>query len=310
MSLVNDLPPLQWLVAFQRVAEHLSFTRAAAELNVTQPAMSHKIRQLEAHLGVKLFLRAGRGIALSREGEIFLSAVEDGLVRIAGASTMLSQPMPHVTIRTDAEFASFWLLPIIAQFNARHPRIVTSIVSDQGGTVPDPSSPDLDITFGDGNWPGATSHRLFYEEVFPVCSPSYLEGRGRIGSLEALARQTLLGWHTSRWDFMDWGEWFERRGARHIDSSSRLIFDNYHVAMQAAVNGQGIALAWRYCLGDLLEKKLLVRPVPDTVITPRGQFLIEPQTPEIPQVLQRLMQWIIDKSRDTLDEQQRMLDRH
>ncbi|WP_169738507.1 LysR substrate-binding domain-containing protein [Afifella pfennigii] len=301
---------MQWLVAFQRVAEHLSFTRAAAELNVTQPAMSHKIRQLEAHLGVKLFLRAGRGIALTREGEIFLSAVEDGLVRMAGAATMLSQPMPHVTIRTDAEFASFWLLPVIAQFNARHPRIVTSIVSDQGETVPDPSSPDLDITFGDGNWPGAKSRRLFYEEVFPVCSPSYLESSGRIEGLEDLARQTLLGWHASRWDFMDWGEWFERRGARYTDSVSRMIFDNYHVAMQAAVNGQGIALAWRYCLGDLLKKGLLVRPVPDTVITQRGQFLVEPLNAEVPQVIQRLVQWIIDSSRETLNEQERMLGRH
>lgn len=308
MSLADGLPPLQWLLAFQRVAEHLSFTRAAAELNVTQPAMSHKIRQLEAHLGVALFHRVGRGIALTREGELFLRAVEDGLTRMAEAADALQRPMPHVTLRTDSEFASFWLLPVIGKFNKQHPRIITSIISDRGTMAPDPRSPSLDIPFGDGQWAGANSIRLFYEEVIPVCSPSYLKSCGRLKDLDDLAQQTLIGWHNVRWDFMDWDEWFERRGASHLNPTARLIFDDYHVSTHAALNGQGIALAWRYLIGDLLDQGLLVRPIPDTVITQRGQFVIEPQETDVPDEIRRLIQWIVQSARPILNEQVRMLD--
>jgi len=305
--MTRSLPPLQWLLAFQRVAEHLSFTRAAAELNVTQPAMSHKIRQLEAHLGMSLFHRVGRGIALTHEGEQFLRAVEDGLTRMAEGADALKRPMPHVTIRTDSEFASLWLLPVIGRFNKRHPRIITSIISDRGAMAPDPRSPSLDIPFGDGHWAGTNSTRLFYEEVFPVCSPSYLKGCGPIEDLDDLARQTLLGWHNVRWDFMDWEEWFERRGASHIKPAARLIFDDYHVSTQAVLNGQGIALAWRYLIGDLIDKGLLVRPVSDTVITQRGQFLIKPQESDATSEIQRLVKWIMESARPVLDEQVRVL---
>ena len=308
MNLSSGLPPLQWLLAFQRAAEHLSFTRAAVDLNVTQPAVSHKIRQLEAHLGVTLFHRVGRGIALTHEGQVFLRAVEDGLTRMAEAADTLQRPRPHVTIRTDSEFASFWLLPVISRFNDRHPRIVTSIISDRGAMAPDPHSPGLDIPFGDGHWVGTDSVRLFHEEVFPVCSPAYLKARGQIADLDDLARQTLLGWHTVRWDFMDWDEWFERRGAPHISPAARLIFDDYHVSTQAALNGQGIALGWRYLIGDLLAKGLLVRPVPDTVLTERGQFLIKPQETDTSPELRRLVAWIIESARPVLERQTRSLD--
>jgi DNA-binding transcriptional LysR family regulator len=246
---------------------------------------------------------------LTPEGASFLAVVENALLMIGNASGVLRNAgqTPHVTIRTDPEFASFWLLPVINRFNARHPRVVTSIISDRGDMVPDPQSPDLDIAFGEGTWTGLTSHRLFYEEVFPVCSPAYLESCNQLENVEHLAKATLLGWHPSRWSFMDWEEWLERVGAPHIVPPTRLIFDDYHVAIRAAVNGQGIALAWRYCLGDLIERNDLVRIVPETVLTQRGQFLIEPLGGHPSTATTRLSQWIVASSRSIVMDQERRL---
>jgi len=307
MISLSELPPLQWLLTFQQVAEYRSFTRAAMKLNVTQPAVSHKIRQLEEHLGVVLFTRSGRRTTLTKEGARFLSVIEEALSMIGEAAGALrdTDQSPHVTIRTDPEFASFWLLPVINRFNARHPRVVTSIISDRRAIVPDPQGPELDIPFGEGPWPGLTAHRLCYEEVFPVCSPTYLESCGPMQSVEDLEKTTLLGWHPSRWDFMDWDEWFDRAGAPHTAPATRLIFDDYHVAIRSAINGQGVALVWRNCLGDMLERGELVRIVPTNVLTQRGQFLIEAPGTRSSPLIESLSQWIIASSRSMLADQEK-----
>jgi len=298
-SFLKSVPSLKWLVTFKIVAQHLSFTQAASLLNVTQPAVSRQIICLEEHLGVRLFDRRGRTIYLTPEGQRFRDAIEFGLGHINHAVEAIqqTQSVPHITIQTDAEFAIFWLLPVIKTFNHHNPRITASILSSAEVLDFKARAIDLGVLFGDGNWPGVTCTRLFFEEVFPVCSPDYLETHPVLKTIDHLNNATLLGWDRSYWAYMDWNEWFLRKGHTLRAGRQNLKFNDYQVAIQAAVNGQGIALAWSYCLGDLLASGKLVRPLDESVITHRGQFLAVPNAPPMSQLAARLHDWILEQSR-------------
>src|SRR5579872_3718800 len=195
--MTTPLPSLNGLRAFEAAARHLSFTQAASELNVTQTAISHQIRRLEEELGLRLFIRKNRALALTPKARDYLPGVRAAFndLRLA-TDRLLRKDDDHVlTVSTLASLAAKWLLPRLTAFQEAHPgidvRITTStaLVDFKAGDV------DAAIRYGRGHWPGVRTEWLMADELFPVCSPSLLKGDKPLRCPEDLAHRTLL--HTS-----------------------------------------------------------------------------------------------------------------
>lgn len=217
VPMARHLPPLNGLRAFEAAARHLSFTRAAEELNVTQTAISHRIRALEERLGVRLFRRLPRGLVLSEEAQLFLPPVRDAFDQIAAATERLSKEQTGgvLTVSVLPSFAAKWLVPRLGRFRAAHPDIDLRITAAL--ELVDFARDDVDVAIrcGRGHYPGLRVQRLFGETIYPVCSPLLLEGP------QALRRPADLGHHTLLHDddTSAWQLWLEHAGVEGADSN-------------------------------------------------------------------------------------------
>src|SRR5438045_5962001 len=191
---IGRLPSLNGLRAFEAAARHLSFTQAASELNVTQTAISHQIKRLEQELGIRLFVRQNRALALTPEAKDYLPGVRAAFndLRLA-TDRVLRKDNDHVlTVSTLASLAAKWLLPRLSAFQEAHPDIdvrittSTSLVDFKSGDV------DAAIRYGRGHWPGLRADWLMADELFPVCSPALVAGKEPLREPEDLADQVLL----------------------------------------------------------------------------------------------------------------------
>src|ERR1700756_3428670 len=199
------LPSLNGLRAFEAAARLLSFTLAASELNVTQTAISHQIRRLEEELGIRLFIRKNRALALTPQARDYLPGVRAAFndLRLATDRLLRKDEDNVLTISTLASLAAKWLLPRLSTFQEAHPGIdvrittSTSLVDFKGGDV------DAAIRYGRGNWPGVRAQWLMADELFPVCSPALLKGDKPLRCPEDLANHTLL--HSSGGFDGGWG---------------------------------------------------------------------------------------------------------
>lgn len=278
----RDLPPTRAWIIFEAAGRLGSFTAAASELGIGQPAVSHQIVQLERDLGLKLFTRRHRGVGLTREGRLLLEAVEEGFGRISEAvSTLRSQDRrAHLTIGTDYGFAGFWLLPRLGGFRARHPETVVRVVSTQAGYGQEDDGLDVEIGFGGSDFGGSDGEEatvtLFPEEVLAVCSPSLLPGGRPLERAETLFELTLLHLEeeeetTGRW--FTWAPWLEAVGLSPAGESDGLSFNTFPLTIQAALAGQGVALGWRPLVDALLAGGQLVQAVPQVARSGRGYQL-------------------------------------
>src|SRR5690625_4266268 len=198
----DRLPPLNALRAFETAGRHLSFTRAAQELNVTPAAVSHQIKALESYLGVVLFRRRPQGLLLTDAGQQALPGVGDGFARLAAAVAVLRRADSErpLTVTVQPALASTWLIPRLERFRQRHPGIELRI--DASARLVDLHTEDVDvgIRHGLGDYPGLHVERLPAQEVFAVCSPALLSGTHPLRQLADLRHHTLL--HL-RWDELD-----------------------------------------------------------------------------------------------------------
>src|SRR6204780_1985895 len=205
--MTSRLPSLNGLRAFEAAARHLSFTNAATELNVPQTAISHQIRRLEQELGIRLFVRQNRALALTPEARDYLPGVRTAFndLRLA-TDRLLRRDSDHVlTVSTLASLAAKWLLPRLTAFQEAHPGIDVRITTSPG--LVDFKSGDVDaaIRYGRGHWPGLRAAWLMADQLFPVCSPSALTGSRPLRCPEDLRDYTLL--HTSGGYDDDWRLW-------------------------------------------------------------------------------------------------------
>ncbi|MEX0922475.1 MAG: LysR substrate-binding domain-containing protein [Rhodovibrionaceae bacterium] len=273
----RDLPPTRAWIIFESAGRLGSFTAAAAELGIGQPAVSHQIVQLEESLGLKLFTRRHRGVALTREGRRLLEAVDEGFGRIAETvATLRGQGRrAHLYIGADYGFTGFWLLPRLGGFRARHPQTVVRVVSTQAGYGQEDESLDVEIGFG-ANATEDDSTMLFPEEVVAVCSPALLPGGKTLARAEDLFRLTLLHLEeqettTGRW--FTWEPWLEAVGFSPAGEAGGLSFNTFPLTIQAALAGQGVALGWRPLVDSLLAGGQLVQAVPLNAKSERGYQL-------------------------------------
>ena len=245
------LPSLTGLRAFEAAARLMSFKQAAAELAVTPTAVSHQIRQLEAELGARLFVRGSRGVGLSETGRALYPDVRDGFEALhRGAERIRGRDRNRLTISTVASFAVKWLVPRLGRFQARYPEIDVRITTEMALVDFARDEIDLAIRYGHGRWPGLTADRLMAEDWRPLCSPDL-----ELASPADLSRHTLL--HNSRYED-DWRRWLTMAGFADVEAARQLTFDDSGAVLQAAINGLGVALGRRgYADADLAAGRLV-----------------------------------------------------
>ena len=261
---MKRLPPLKSLQAFEAAGRHLSFTAAAHELNVTPGAISQQIRLLEEFLEVRLFKRLNRAIALTDSGQAFLTPVSKGFEQFAAAVALLGKKQSEgpLTISAAASFISNWLIPRLSRFKARHPDIDVRI--DTSNRLVDFVHEDIDlgIRFGDGEYPELESVYLFSYELIPVCIPELMKRGNGLGKISDLAEHTLLHSDYGPLDaaFPDWEMWLNVVGANDVDASHGIYFSQADQLIQAALDGQGVALLANVMVEREIADGRLVQP--------------------------------------------------
>ena len=299
VSLRSKLPPMNSLVTFEAAARHLNFTHAARELHVTQAAVSRQIHLLEDYLQVALFRRQHRSLQMTREGERLQQAVTMGLEHIANTAADLRRTRKgdEVTVATSVTFASYWLMSRVAKFRALHPEVELRLVAS--GPVSDlaVAGIDLAVRYGRGSWPRVESTHLLDNEVFPVCAPNYLAGRPPLSGAADLLNETLL--HLVEYDrnWVTWEAWLRAVGVDKKPANKGLVFDNYLVLIQAALDGQGIALGGGRLADDFLARGALVRPIDATQRSDRAFYLIRSSDVPLSRSAKLFSDWILAEAK-------------
>jgi LysR family glycine cleavage system transcriptional activator len=273
--MTDPLPPLQALRAFEAAARHLSYSRAAEELSLTHGAISHHIARLERELGVRLFLRDGQRMIPTDAGQILVRDVRRGLKILADAvAAARTDPERDrrrrpLTVSVLPSFAARWLLPRLARFQANHPDIEIAIrPTTMLATLDGRDGNDLAIRYGPGRWPGLKAQRMMKSGLFPVCSPAFLDRH------PMTAPRDLLGVPLLRSPRQHWRPWFAAAGLDAPEPGRGPIYDDAALVLQAAAEGQGVALARAALAADDIAAQRLVRPFDIEVEDDYGWFLV------------------------------------
>jgi LysR family transcriptional regulator, glycine cleavage system transcriptional activator len=258
MLMPSSLPPLRLLTVFEAVIRCGSVQRAAAELNVTQPAVSQSLRQLEEHVGIRLLDRSTRPATRTEAGRILENAVTEGLGRIADAIDHIGRMQANeesATVACSVGVATYWLMPRLARFSAEHPFATVNVMTTQQGAPRLNPAVDLAIRYGDGKWTDGVVEKLFDERVVPVCSAAYRDRMA--GESIAVNQATLLHVNTDDPAWIGWSTYLKSLKLSESRVPSRR-FTNYVQATQAALDGQGVMLGWESITGDLVRDGRLV----------------------------------------------------
>ena len=293
-----ELPPLDALVAFESAARHLSFTRAADEVALTQSAVSRQIQALESRLGVTLFRRLHRAIALTDEGRTLQLAVVDALVRLDRATREIRQTdrMKSVIVTTTAGFAGLWLIPRLADFVAAHPGIDVRITTSYELVNLERDAVDVAVRYRpiDVALP-AGAMTLFGETVFPVCSPKLRASKvAPLREPADLAHHILLRMEGDNSEqLLDWNLWLHALGVADLKTAGMMHFSSYDQIIQAAIAGQGVALGRMPLLERQLADRQLVAPFRKSLVSPRGYCVIaSTRSAERPEV-RAFVDWLV-----------------
>lgn len=286
------LPPFGNLLAFDAAARHGSFTRAARDLNVSQPAVSRRVAALEADLGVLLFGRETKPLQLTATGRTLFDVLRSGLSRLeATVAEIRKAPQERkLTIAAAPGFLTYWLLPRLPGLSASFPDLELRLITgDQRQDLPEA---DVHVRFGEGSWPGMTAVKILGEEVFAVCSPLFLS---RLDTKPDLARLTALRLLqlSDRLDRnYDWQHWFAAVGAEVPRKLNAIVFDDYSLLVSAALAGEGVALCWSGLLDQHLRTGALIRISKEAVTSDRGYFVTIPRGTAHDSVVYRLAHWL------------------
>jgi LysR family glycine cleavage system transcriptional activator len=290
------------LPSFAAAARHKSFTAAASDLGVTQAAISHQIRELEDQLEVKLFHRNSRAVALTPAGEILRKAVDDAFEGISHAIAHMKSAKPRLRVTSVPSFASKWLVPRLDRFLARVPDVDVFIDIQNSPVQLSQQEPHVAIQFGSGGaLPSYQLDRLQDEYVFPVCSPALLKDKRRPLDARALLKHTLLDvdWHGQGASWPNWQSWLEAAGLSDVKPGKTVRFVHSALAIQAAVDGQGIALGETTIAADDLAAGRLIKPFDLALKQPPNlaYFMICPKN-AAPGSIERLFRdWLLSELR-------------
>jgi LysR family glycine cleavage system transcriptional activator len=289
----THLPPMNTLRAFEAAARHLSFTLAGEELHITQAAVSHQIKVLEQALGVRLFRRLNRAIRLTEEGQEFVGEVRKALSHLATAVERLAAPDAGgpLTISVLPSFASKWLVPRLGRFRDKHPEIDVRISPSIQLTDFQRDDVDLVVRYGKGEYEGLHSVRLMTEDIFPVCGPALLEGPNPLSEPEDLRHHTLL--HDDA--YVDWTMWLLVAGVKGVDPRQGPFFTDSALVIQAAAEGQGVALArGALAAGDIAAGRL-VKPFDIAIPTKYAYYVLSPKATSHHPKIVAFREWLLEE---------------
>lgn len=296
----NRLPPTNALVTFEAVARHLSFTHAARELGVSQAATSRQVRLLEDHLGVVLLDRARKRVRLTAAGQQLLEAVAMGLGHIASVADGLRQERRGraLTVATSLAFSAFWLMPRLPAFHAANPALELRLSTSDSEADWYADDVDVAVVFGPQTVSGWYREALFGDQVIAVCRPDYFGARGLPPSVQALQEETLLQIESPYVSWFSWPDWFARNAAPLRRDPRGPRFNNYTIAIQAALDGQGLALGWRRLIAPLLRDGRLIQVTSASVTPDDAYVLLIPERAGEDRRVRAFRNWILREARE------------
>lgn len=294
------LPSLNALRAFEAAGRHLSFSKAAEELHVTPAAVGHQVKVLEHDLGVVLFERLNRALQLTPAGQSLLPGLSEIFYRVSEVVETFRRRDANrpLTVSMPPSFGAAWLMPRLERFRARHPDIDVRLDADN--RVVDLVREDVDVglRYGNGEYPGMRVDCLLSEEVFPVCSPRLLAGAHPIRALQDLRWHTLLHVDGYAQDdyWPDWAMWLHSAGIGDIEVRRGLHFNHTNLALQAAANGQGVALGSRVLAGNDLKAGRLVRPFAHGSRMSFAYYMVCPEALADEPRIAAFREWVIEEA--------------
>lgn len=302
----HGLPSLDLIRGFEVAARHMSFTKAAAELFVTQSAVSRQIKALEDHLGVALFRRMNRALLLTDAGQLLYRTATDVSQQLEDAVSrlMTTQPGRLVTVTTTVSFASLWLVPRLQHFRAIHPEIDVRISADNAFLNLPRERIDLAVRFCEARAAPPGAVRLAGEEVFPVCSPRLARNRSApLKKPQDLARHVLLHFDeaTGRAPWLHWSQWFAAMKLQELKPAGTLHFSHYEQMIQAAIEGEGVALGRTPLVKALFRKRLLIAPFAGKTASSRQYFIVFAPDAQQRTEVAAFAAWLLDEAKQDVD---------
>ena len=291
------LPPLNWLRSFESAARLLNFTQAAAELHMTQAALSQQIKGLESQLGCALFKRLPRSLELTNSGQAYIPGVRKSLENLALITDEVfgKERSRTLTVKVNLVFFNTWLAPRLADFRAKYPDIDLRFTSNLWNGGADIEA-DIEITYGKGKWKNFNSERLTWDQLIPVCSPELLNGQAIPSAASSLNDYTLL--HVIGYE-EGWGYWLKNLGYHNIDPSQGIHFDSLMTAMEMATLGHGIALSRTSVASQMLDSGRLIAPFTETTSTSESFFLATPSNKPVQAHVQTFNTWLLEQAEAT-----------
>jgi len=290
------LPPLDSLQVFAVAARHLNFTTAAAELHRTQSAVSHRVKSLEAELGVALFTRLTRRLELTPVGQALANHMDQSLAEIARIIAGFSEHEGRQRLRVTAlsSVASRWLTPRLPRFLDLYPEIEVQVIAD--AQLLDLRSQDVDLAvrFGRGRYPRHSVSLLMRDRVLPVCSPAFLAEHGRPNTIDELLAMPLVHDIAAERDDSQsgWRSWLKQLGGLSAPHLSGQSFSNADLSIEAAVRGIGVSLGRFSLVADYLADGTLVSPMPVATQTAYSYYVVAPpESASLPRVA-RFARWL------------------
>ena len=302
---MNNLPPLNALRVFESAARHLSFTKAAEELNVTPGAVSQQIKTLEDFVGAKLFRREKRALLLTDEAQASLPILREGFDRLLDASKILTSRADtgRLTVSVAPSLAAKWLVPRLDRFHDLHPEIEVWISADMD--VVDFAVDDIDVAirYGAGQYTGLHTEHLMSETIVPVCSPQLLMGENPLRTPADLAHYPLL--HDASPDKDDsiptWSMWLKAAGVEGVDGKKGAKFNQSSLVIESAVAGRGVALAKSaLALADLEAARLAI-PFDLTTPSSFAYYVVHPTSKSRSTAVKAFKEWLHKEAEATPD---------
>lgn len=292
----STLPPLRLFTALAAVARAGSVQAAAAELNVTQPAISQAVKQLEAHVGVELLDRGSRPARPTEAGRMLAAAVTEGLGQISDALEALqlagAQRASTVTVACSVGVATYWLMPRLKGLYRARPELLVNVMTTQSGVPALADGVDAAIRYGHGRWSDGTVHHLFDEVVEPVAAPEIAASLRETGTADALS---LLHVKSDETSWVTWGDYLRATGQPDRPRGGQ-TFTNYVQTTQAALEGRGMMLGWRSITGALVDAGDLVA-VGLPGLVPRDAFYLVVHRKRRGQATEAFARWLLSDAR-------------
>lgn len=289
------LPSIASLRAFEATARHLSFTRAAMELNLTQTAISHRIRSLEEVTGTRLFDRQGGSVRLTAMGRDYLETVRDALVALSLATSRMidKQDANSLVIATHVNFGLKYLIPILRDFRAQHPQIRLRLITMASFDSAQRHDYDVAVRYGMGDWAGLVSTPLGAEYCFPVCSPAFRAEAG-LKSPRDLAHCTIIRTESVLLGD-DWPHWLEVAGAGDQVFADEIVCDFLYASAQAAACGLGVAMGRSSVVGEDLASGRLVAPFGLRLALGSGYHIVSTEEAAGRPAVGRFRNWLTER---------------